>query len=232
MAPVLMAVAMTAGCLGNDDVSFPSPDDLDAAPFAEGSRAGGWEATFASVTTEDRADTVCRSYVRFTADGSLAYAGVACDEPDAELDWLDPDGSEVDRGDYAVSGDVVSLRVVMHDVVTESFSLRELRGERFGDRLVLQVPAVAGYLGVPSPPTEPVTRWQLKLWPPTFSTRSSSSTRPRRTETSSSANRPCLGESNAWRTSRRCPGTSCSPSRPVPFSALIRLILEPVIITR
>jgi hypothetical protein len=156
---VVLVGALAAGCT-DDDVAFPTPDELGADPLPEGAEVGGWDAEFASLVTREEGDTVCRAYLRFEPDGTVTYSQTACDQPGSELDWLDPAESEVDRGDYAVDGDLVTARVVIYDFVTESFSVRELRGERCLDRLVVQVPDATGYLGVPSPLTEPVLTYE------------------------------------------------------------------------
>lgn len=171
---LLLLLFLTPACTmpipGQRSAPLPLPTELAAAPFSEGSQMGNWDATFISVSSAAGAQNGrCHKLLRFYPDGLLLYSNFACFPAGADAasqaanvaGWFTRENASMARGDYALEGQRLWLRVVVRDAIHETTYLRNLQGEYCERQMTLQEPGILTYTGVPSPLTEPVQEYVL-----------------------------------------------------------------------
>ena len=162
-----LACSLSGGQQGN--TPLPLPTELAAAPLPDGSQPGGLAATFISVNSSAGAqDGRCHKLLRFYSDGLVLYSSscFSAGAPAASLEsevvrWFKRENPNIARGDYALLGQRLWLRIVSHDPIHETTYLRLFQGEYCDQELVLQEPALLTYAGVPSDVTQPVLEYAL-----------------------------------------------------------------------
>ncbi len=164
------SLACRAAGLDRPSTKLPSPDELSTTPLPAESQPGNFDATFISAASAPgEQNGRCHKLLRFYPDGLVLYSDNACFTPaeqaaglaDAASRWFQRENPDVTRGDYALSGQRLWLRLVAHDPLHETTALRAFQGEYCEGDMVLQEPAVLTYAGIPSDLTQPVQAYTL-----------------------------------------------------------------------
>lgn len=140
-------LVLSAGaCNDFDSVPISPPDELGAAPFPEGATIGGLDATFGRIaepTDEPGEDDGCGSFVWFRPDGTMGWTGSDCPRDDESFDEFverTADAPTASRGDYAVIGQRVWMRLVYRQFPQNEMVLYSMEAEVCGDRMTTYVP--------------------------------------------------------------------------------------------
>jgi hypothetical protein len=161
---ILPAMACSRLGLFPTPAPLPQPADLATMSLPQGSQAGGLETIFVSAVSVDGfQDERCYKLFRFYPDGVVLYANFAClDTPPSPESWPEIDqefhrqNQDILRGDYYLLDHRIWIRIVVHDAVHETTSLRSFQGEVCNHKMVLQEPANHYFTGVPSELMQPV----------------------------------------------------------------------------
>lgn len=138
------ALVLSAGACNNfDRVPIPPPDEVGAASFPEGASVGGFDATFGRASwsiDEEGEHAGCGSFYRFQPDGTVDLTYWMCqDEGESFDEFVDRAAGTYtsSRGDYAVMGQQVWIRLVERDMLAQEMVSYLVEAEICGDRMTL-----------------------------------------------------------------------------------------------
>jgi hypothetical protein len=150
---VLSLVLSAGACNDYDRVPIPPPEEVGAEPFPDGVSIGGLDVTFGPVRP-DGVETNCGGFYRFEPDGTVAQSGGGCPEEGESFErFLQRlfDQPTARRGDYAVLGQHVWMRLVERDLLAQEMLLELVEAEVCGDQMMLR------------PPGEPFGAWAQQV---------------------------------------------------------------------